>query len=296
MKLLSFGEVLFDVYPDACYIGGAPLNFAAHANALGADSYVLSAVGYDDLGDKAISIIKNLGVDPRYVAKLKDSETGRCIVTLNENHIPSYNLLSDVAYDYIPCPDFNEKDRFEVLAFGTLALRSEYNLETVKKIIGKNICREIYSDLNIRPPHYSRESILFCLENATIVKISDEELGVVTQNALGLSVDINSAPGLLKEKFPQLKLIIITCGGNGSLVYDCITSTTHTCDAVKTNVVSTVGAGDSFGAAFLAELLNGSGIQSSLEFASKISSYVCSKEGAIPDDMREYILKIRNNG
>ena len=50
MHILSFGEVLWDVYPEQKYIGGAPLNFAAHFVKNGGKASMLSAVGNDNLG------------------------------------------------------------------------------------------------------------------------------------------------------------------------------------------------------------------------------------------------------
>ena len=59
MKLLSFGEILWDIYPNEKYIGGAPLNFAAHFAKQGGKSYMLSSVGDDDLGKLALNSLKN---------------------------------------------------------------------------------------------------------------------------------------------------------------------------------------------------------------------------------------------
>ena len=90
----------------------------------------------------------------------------------------------------------------------------------------------------------------------------------------------------LSRKYPSIKLIIITKGENGSLAFDSRRGEFHYCDAVPTSVVSTVGAGDSFGAAFLTKYLAGSNINESLSYASEISSFVCSKKEAVPDMSR----------
>ena len=107
MKLLSFGEIIWDVFPDAAHIGGAPLNFAAHAAMQGVDSYVLSGIGHDELGHRAIEEIATLGVNTSLVS-VCDRPTGQCIVTLDENAVPSYNVLSDTAYDLIEAPSAGE--------------------------------------------------------------------------------------------------------------------------------------------------------------------------------------------
>ena len=51
--VLSFGEVLWDLFPDSRVIGGAPFNFAAHRSKLGAEVSFVSAVGQDELGEAA---------------------------------------------------------------------------------------------------------------------------------------------------------------------------------------------------------------------------------------------------
>ena len=121
MRIVSFGELLWDVYPDAAHIGGAPFNFAAHSARLGARSYLLSALGKDEWGTRARAELDRLGVFADYVTAHGDKETGRCLVSLDERSVPSYTLLRDVAYDYIPTDDL--PDDFDVLYFGTLALR-----------------------------------------------------------------------------------------------------------------------------------------------------------------------------
>ena len=59
MKILAFGEILWDIFPNKKCIGGAPLNFAAHAAKQGSEAYILSAVGQDTFGDEAIKFLKD---------------------------------------------------------------------------------------------------------------------------------------------------------------------------------------------------------------------------------------------
>ena len=291
MKLLSFGEILFDVFPDKACIGGAPLNLAAHFALQGGKAYMLSAVGNDKLGEQALCEVKNLLIDTSYVAVLSDKATGQCVVTLDENKVPSYNLLNDVAYDYIAVPQFNE--RFDIFSFGTLSLRGQENMNAAKQVIAADVCDEIYCDLNIRAPFYSRESVTLCLENATILKVSDEELPIVTNIAFGREYGTNEAFEVFAKVYGQLKIIIITAGKNGAYAYDCKTGKKFYSPIVDTTVVSTVGAGDSFGATFLAQYLKGADIQKSMDTASKVSAFVVSNTAAVPEGMKEFV---ENNG
>jgi fructokinase len=143
MKILSFGEIIWDVYENESFIGGAPLNLAAHCSKQGAKSFMLSSVGNDDLGKNALEIVKSFNVNTDFVSINQEKETGKCIVTLNENGVPSYNVLTDVSYDYIKSPDNINELQFDFFCFGTLALRSKENLETVKSILKNGNIKKI---------------------------------------------------------------------------------------------------------------------------------------------------------
>lgn len=285
MKILSFGEILFDVFGESASLGGAPLNFCAHAVRAGAEASMLSAVGNDALGHAALQQVKGYGIDIRHTAIVDDKMTGKCLVTLNAQGVPKYDLLEDVAYDYIPVPRL-EGETFDVFYFGTLALRSVNNRKTVETLLSKNVAKDVFVDINIRPPFYCDESILLALKHATLLKISDEELPVVAKAIVGeREHDTDRVVSAIKERFPNVKRMILTRGADGSAAYDLKTGAICRCDAVRTKVVSTVGAGDSFCATFIVNYLQGVDTMTALQKASKISAWVVSQEGAIPDGM-----------
>lgn len=281
MKILSFGEILFDINGDSICIGGAPFNFSAHAVRAGAEVSLLSSVGNDNLGKTALQCIKDYGVSADYVTVSNDFQTGRCNVTLSQEGVPCYDLVEDVAYDHIPVPNLKNKD-FDVLYFGTLALRGGKNTQTIKNIIEQNNFKEIFVDINIRPPHFSKETVCFALENATILKISSEELPPVGNLFFENWDSTFKTLNFIRDKYKNIRLLILTCGENGAVTYDNITGRVYRCDAVKTEVVSTVGAGDSFSATFLVNYLSGENIKNSLEKAAEVSALVVAHEGAIP--------------
>lgn len=287
MKVLAFGEVLWDIYPDSEHIGGAPLNFAAHFKKCGGKSWIITAVGNDPLGDKTISEIEKMGICTDFVMR-SDAETGKCLVTLDDNQIPSYNLLNNVAYDFIENPHLKDK-KFDVLYFGTLALRNDNNQNTLKQLIEQNVFENILVDMNIRPPFYSESVIKFALENATIIKISEEELSVVMSFVDKTVLSVEESAKKLSTDYANIKMVIITRGDKGAYVYDCVNNKSYTSDAQKVKLVSTVGAGDSFSASFLAEYMKTNNISSALDLATKISGYVVSRMEAIPDyDINEF--------
>ena len=281
MKVLSFGEVLWDTYPTEKHIGGAPLNFAAHFVKAGGEAYLLSAVGADELGKAAISFLTEQGIRTDYVSVLEGKRTGECLVTLDGQGIPRYELLSGVAYDEIPKPELTGAG-FDAFYFGSLALRSEKNRETVSAVLASRDFKEVFVDINVRPPFISPDVIRFACRSATILKISEEEMPAVTKPLFGWKRNAAESAKMVADTFANVKLILITKGENGSVAYDCRSGRTVSCDAVKVNVASTVGAGDSFSAAFLYGYLSGKPIEDCLRSASRISSFVCSKPQAIP--------------
>ncbi len=292
MTILSFGEIIWDVYSrDEHTLGGAPLNFAAYAALLGSNVYLSSSVGDDELGTKALKQIKELGINTEYITTTEKSATGQCLISLDKNGIPLYSILKDVAYDRIPLTDKLEKV-FDTVAFGTLALREEHNRRQLKSLLTSNSFSEIYADLNIRPPFYSKESIDFCLSNATIVKISDEELPTVTQTLFDAVLDVQHSVDFITERYPQIKLLLITCGKNGAFCYDMLHGATHFCPAESVTAVSTVGAGDSFGASFLTLYNKTKDIPHSLKLSAKISGFVVSHKEAIPPGVKDFIKNL----
>lgn len=278
MKILSFGEIIFDIYGENHCLGGAPLNFIAHCVKREADGSLVSAVGNDYLGKTALEMIKAYGIEDSYIHVSENFETGKCIVTLNGAGVPQYNLAENTAYDYIPVPETANRC-FDVLYFGSLALRSEHNKETLKTLIDRKVANEVLVDINIRPPFYNKENLEFCLKNANILKVSDEELPLLSKTVFGDSENFIQS---IKEAFKNIKMIILTCGAKGSIAYDLQNNKTYTAKAVPTRVVSTVGAGDSFSAAFICEYLKESSIEKCLEEASKLSAFVVAHKEAIP--------------
>ena len=282
MKVLSFGEILWDVYPDGKYIGGAPLNFAAHLAKHEHDVYMLSSLGDDELGREAITQLEKWNVSTSLITSSSTHNTGTCLVTLDDKYVPSYNLLNDVAYDYIKTDGVD--NTFDVLYFGTLALRSSTNYNSLKQLISKNSFSQIFVDINIRPPFFSKETVEFAVKNATIIKVSLEEMPNVSSLILNdTNISHIDFSRKLTRLCPNLNCIIITLGDKGAYAYDCINSVDYSCDSENVVVKSTVGAGDSFSAAFLSKYLNSSTINECLKYASLIAGFVVSNNAAVPD-------------
>ncbi len=282
MRLFAFGEILWDIFLQERHIGGASLNFAAHFSLHGGESFMLSSLGDDELGRDALATLSHYKINSDYVSILKLKRTGESIITLNDNGIPSYRITEDTAYDYINCDSvsINEDD---LLYFGTLALRGDYNRKSLLKLLSENKFREIFADVNLRAPFIYPETMKIALEHATIIKISDEELPTLTKEILGHELSYATAAKEIANQYKNLKIIIITLGNAGAYIYDAQSNAEFSAPAVKVKVLSTVGAGDSFSAAFLYSYINGKNIQKSLEYATRVSAFVVSREEAVPN-------------
>ena len=281
MKLFSFGEVLFDLFGETAHIGGAPLNLAAHFVRQGGEASLCSAVGRDALGEQASAAVAALGVDPSYLATHEGLPTGSCAVTVDALGVPHYDLRDGVAYDAIPMPV--GVHGFDILAFGTLALRHPPNRAVLGRLIAEGGFGEIYTDLNIRPPYSTVEAVRFCLSAATLAKISEEEMAAVTEAALGRILAGEEAARVLAAQYPNLRLLIVTEGERGAFAYDPRSGEVVRVAACPVKVASTVGAGDSFGAAFLYAYLLGKPLSECLAVAARVSALVVSRTEAVPE-------------
>lgn len=279
MKILAVGEIIFDIFDGEAEIGGAPLNFCAHCAACGAESAIISAVGNDALAWVAIEKLREFGVNTEYVQR-NALPTGQCIVTVNNGN-PEYNVLRPAAYDIIQADD--KIYSADVFSFGTLIQRDEISRNTVENILSKGKFNEIFCDINLRKDCYDRESCLLCLENATILKISDEEEPMLREFGFyESSDDEKETVKAICAVFENIRLVLFTKGENGSLVYDKTENKFYEISAEKANVVSTVGAGDSYSAAFLCEFLKSGNVRDAAKAGSELSAFVVSHREAVP--------------
>ncbi len=284
MKILSFGDIIWDVYPDKACIGGALLNFSAHVAKSGANSLLMSAIGDDKLGVDALEKLKKFGVDTKYVGVDKTRPTGQCRVTLDENAVPTFCLLDDVAYDNIILPEDALAENFDAIAFGSVPIRHTQNAETLMRLINNGRAGKVYCDVNLRAPFYTKETTNFCLKNSNVLKVSEVELEYVVTELLGEKMKgYDEALSLLAEAYKNIELVLLTCGEEGAYAYLTKEKYSYFCPPKKVEVVSTVGAGDSFGAAFLVAYLSGKDIPYCLEVATERAAYVVSHMDAVPE-------------
>ncbi len=284
VKALSFGEILWDIIEGTAHIGGAPFNLAAHIAALGGRASILSGVGRDDLGRKAVREAERMGMDVSLISIDPELPTGKVLVSLDSAGKPEYDIVRPVAWDNI-APEKDalaavEEGGWDLFIFGTLAQRSESNRRVLKEILNRSEARERFFDVNLRLDYFSAEIVRDSLESTTILKLNDEEVPVVSRLLWNEAADEEIFCGRLMEQFP-VRLICITRGKEGSSLYD--GKKWYHEPVVEVPVKDTVGAGDSFSAGFLTALLKGESPEEALRFASRLSSFVAGSDGAVPD-------------
>lgn len=281
IKVLSLGDIIWDIYPDRKCMGGAALNFAAHIARLNAKSYILSALGYDDLAKEALQVIKQYNVDDKFVS-FNEKKTGQCIVTLDENKIPNFSIIVDVAFDYLKIKEELFKETFDALSFGSVTFRRKENFNEVKKVFEANIFKNIFYDINLRAPFFDNETITYSLKKCSILKVSEEELSYILKNIINeQEVDYKEDIKKVAKHFKNINLILLTLGDKGAYAYECDKDIFTYQESFKVKVVSTVGAGDCFGATFLVNYLSGNTIKECLYNACKEASLVVAKMEAV---------------
>ncbi len=291
--VLSFGEVLWDLFPVSRVIGAAPFNFAAHLSKLGAEVTFVSAVGQDELGESAAEQIRAMGMEDTCVSRLADYVTGFCKVTLQDG-TPSYDLKRDVAYDHIPFPE-NTPAQVDALYCGTLASRMEGSFATLKRLLREVKAGEVFFDVNIRGNDWSAELLREVLPFTTVLKFSREEAGVMAEAlALPLGEDLClSMCKALADTYGNLRQILVTLDKDGSFVYLTADGTILPSPKPHSKAISTVGAGDSFSACYVYNLLTGADTETCIRRATALSDYVVTRLGAVPEYPADLIPQIK---
>lgn len=274
--IVCFGEVLWDVFPDKKLLGGAPLNVAMRLHSIGANVTMISCVGKDESGDKAIQEVKDHGLSVSAIQISDNKATGSVQVSLDKG-IATYAISEDVAWDHIRVSEETRVkiSKADALVFGSLALRNDHNLNLLNELL-KETNYSIF-DLNLRPPYYSKDLILDMMLKSNLVKMNDEELDYVCEF---MNIPNDSLEGRIEHiaGTTQTDSICVTLGEKGAILLHNNTMTRH--PGFKVNVADTVGAGDSFFAGLIYELLSGSAPEEALATACALGALVASKKGA----------------
>ena len=287
-SVIGIGEALFDVLPEGKKLGGAPANFAYHVSQFGLNSCAVSAMGDDKLGKELEKELNDHHLN--YQIDKVAYPTGTVQVSLDANGIPCYDIKEGAAWDNIPYTEHLDAlaKRTKAVCFGSLAQRNVVSRETINHFLDtmpKDDDSLIVFDVNLRQGFYNKEILCKSMQNCNILKINDEELITVSRMFGYPSIDLQDKCWILLGKY-NLKMLILTCGINGSYVFT--PGNVSFQPTPKVEVADTVGAGDSFTAAFIASILKGKSVTEAHTIAVKTSAFVCTKKGAMPILPPEY--------
>lgn len=276
--VVCVGETLWDVLPNGEFLGGAPLNVAAHLARLGVSARLLSRVGDDARGREALARIRALGVDTLLVQLDPRHPTGIAETELDAQGSASFRFPGPAAWDALEATaPAMAAAAGATLVFGTLAQRNPASAAAIERLLAVAGWRVF--DANLRPPHGDREIALRALAHAHFVKLNDHEVEVFAR-WLGVPPTPAALQSRLTAQFGTRSLCV-TEGARGARLWHADTYVEQAAFAV--DVVDTIGAGDAFLAMLLAALLCGSSPASAMERAARLAAYVASRPGAIPD-------------
>ena len=287
--IVGIGEALWDVLPEGKKLGGAPANFAYHVSQFGLDSCVVSAIGEDKLGEEILANFNEKKLDR--IIETVPYPTGTVQVEIDQAGVPQYEIKENVAWDNIPWTPQLEMlaRRTKAVCFGSLAQRSVVSRETIGRFLDTMPSADgslVVFDINLRQGFYNAEILENSMKRCNILKINDEELVTVSRMFGWPGIDLEDKCWLLLGKY-NLQMLILTCGINGSYVFTPGSYSFRETPLVE--VADTVGAGDSFTAAFISSILKGKSVQEAHKIAVEVSAFVCTQNGAMPILPEEYV-------
>lgn len=292
MRILVFGEVLFDCIEGENHLGGAPLNFAVNAHRLGANPTFISALGADELGRRARMEMEAFGLNLRGVQTKKSLATAWVDVHLEAGNA-KYTIHPNVAFDSITSdalPNSLSAESFELFYFGSLAQRSEESRETLTYILQSIQFKEVFFDCNLRQDFYNLEIIKSSLQAASIFKMNEDELPIISKLIYQRELPENECCTALAHDF-DLHTIILTEGPKGCRVFQ--GEANYHVPAIPVEVLDTIGAGDAFCAAYAVSFLNGKTAVQSAQAGSELGSYVAGKRAALPALSDALLLRLK---
>lgn len=278
-EVICFGEILWDNLPTGRMAGGAPMNVAYHLNRTGAASKLISRIGNDTAGSDLVAFLKNIQLPTELIQTDHQYATGEVMATVTENDEVVYDIKLNASWDFI---EFKPEYRLlakeaNAFVFGSLSARNETTRNTLLQIL-ETAAFKVF-DVNLRAPHYSKEILELLLSKTDLLKLNENELLLLGEWFHQAGAAEHETAKFLLENF-SIKEILITKGAEGASYYTA--NNYFTGNAYPVTVADTVGAGDSFLAAFLYKKLTGSAIPDALDYALGMGAFIAGKNGACP--------------
>lgn len=288
IRVVCYGETLWDMLPTGAVAGGAPMNVAVHLRMQGVYTQMISAVGNDSTGRELLEYMRDKGLDTNLVQSV-DHPTGVVEVDVSDPTSVQYDITQGVAWDYIPALDPMKEvvQSANALVYGSLIMRNKVSRDTLLSLLrgAKLKCL----DVNLRSPFYNKNTIETLLTHSDIVKMNEEEIAIIDRWWYSPADTMVESMRRLKDKF-NLKVVLVSRGAEGACAYTDDGYYEHPGYSVQ--VVDTIGSGDSFLAAILRKYTQGGSMAESLAYGCAVGAWVAQHAGANPPINEEAVRDI----
>jgi fructokinase len=239
---------------------------------------LISRIGKDIWGDKLISLLKQQGIESQFIQVDQDHSTGIVNAHLKEDNQVEYDIVYPVAWDFISMQDdfVSLLKGAEYFVFGSLAARNEVSRNTLFQLL--DAANKKILDINLRPPHFDKATIISLLERADMLKLNDHEIRLIS-GWFNSHRDMKDQLKSLQDQF-HLKTILVTRGENGALVNHKGVFSEH--NGYKVKVEDTIGSGDAFLAGYLFQVSDNKTPEEALKFANALGAFIATQPGACP--------------
>ena len=283
---ICFGEILWDVLPDGAMPGGAPLNVAYHLNKLGLPTSIISKIGNDEKGLELEHLLDGWQINKSLLQRDAIQPTSEVIARVGSRNEVSYEIVFPVAWDFIDYqPMINNALKPSVyFVYGSLASRNTLSRETLFKFLESDAVKVF--DINLRPPFFNKSLLADLMERADIIKFNESELQMVQILFGGSFINEKEQVRFIQDRF-NIPEVIVTKGEFGASYYRMDQSYHAWGSEVKVN--DTIGSGDSFLAAFIANHQMGQSPKTIIKNAIGMGAFIATKKGGCPQyEIEEY--------
>jgi len=283
--VVIWGELLWDRFPAARggdQLGGAPANVAWHLAQAGGWAQLVTRVGDDADGRRAIERMAEL-VDTSLVQVDPERATGEVTIELVGGE-PRYTLHAGRAWERIVCTGAARQAIRDagVLIYGTLSQRTPDGLAAWREAIAaaRAGALKVY-DANLRPNDQASHAIAEALEHADLIKLNDREV-----DQLGQLFRWHDPIEALRSARPRI--IVVTHGAGGSTIHPLAGPAIEIAGVHAAPGGDNVGCGDAYLALFVYGMTCGWDLPLSGQIASRWAAAVAEFRGATPtfDDDR----------
>ena len=291
IPVVCYGEILWDILPDGPQPGGAPLNVAYHLKKQGVETSIISRIGDDENGHKLAFLLDSWGINKALIQTDYQYPTSEVIAKMNNGNEVSYEIIFPVAWDFI---DYSKIIAEKVqpttyFVYGSLSSRNDTSRETLFEFLEKD-CIKVF-DINLRPPFVNRDLLEVLLSKADIVKFNQSELEMAQLLFGGPFSNEASQIRFIQERF-GIKEIIVTKGEFGASYYK--GNKVYNAWGSEVKVTDTIGSGDSFLAAFIANHCLKKDPAVIIKNAVAMGAFIATKKGGCPEYQREEYENFKN--